>query len=416
MSQAAALVSTQNHVEAPFIIIRIGEYTFGHCEKSYKSKLQTHFKITYPNYMESLNVTKINGAINTYVLNMKYAITQYDDPNMLEKVFSSISKSRTIYLSYGDWNAPSFIYKEEEAIITKLTTRVNLQSSSIDYVINCTSSALSLTAGTFQFPARYAKPSDVMIGLLNNKGYGLQDIFTGMRNLTTTGFANFIDGSDKSVQLEAKNCNVIEYISYLVSCMVYVGDSSPTLKSACYYWSVYDDVSNEYGGTYFKVVKVTANTPSQVSFNTYEVDVGYPTADCVTSFTINNDDSWALLYDYTKDIQLPEYSYSIDDKGDIVQTSSSVLALSKTTFAMNESVRNWWSMMTQFPITATLTMKGLLRPAMLMSYVKVNTYFYGHKHTSSGLYIITKQEDTISSSGYRTQLSLTRVGGDESYA
>ena len=68
--------------------------------------------------------------------------------------------------------------------------------------------------------------------------------------------------------------------------------------------------------------------------------------------------------------------------------------------------------MTQYPITAQLTIKGLLRPSILMSYVKINTYFFGHKHISSGLYIITKQEDSISDQGYRTTLNLTRVGGD----
>ena len=47
-----------------------------------------------------------------------------------------------------------------------------------------------------------------------------------------------------------------------------------------------------------------------------------------------------------------------------------------------------------------------------MSYVKINAMFYGQKHSSSGLYIITKQEDSIDSSGYKTTLSLTRISGD----
>ena len=132
-------------------------------------------------------------------------------------------------------------------------------------------------------------------------------------------------------------------------------------------------------------------------------------------FVVNNDDSWALLYNYSKEVSLPEISYTIDNDGNVVQEDSSFLTTSKKTYTTNEETRNWWSLVTQFPITATLTIKGLLRPAMLMSYVKVNTYFFGHKHTSSGLYIITRQEDTINNTGYRTTLSLTRVGGDELY-
>ena len=56
--------------------------------------------------------------------------------------------------------------------------------------------------------------------------------------------------------------------------------------------------------------------------------------------------------------------------------------------------------------------KGLIRPVMLMTYLRVNAMFYGQKHISSGLYIITKQEDTVDKAGYRTTLSLMRVAGD----
>lgn len=413
MSLASALISTQNHVETPFIIVQIGDYLLGHCAKPDRFKLSTAFNIEYPNYMETLNIVKVNGAINTYVITMVYAITEQDDPNRLEKIFSSVSKSRMIKLSYGDWNAPSFIYKNEEAIITKLTTNVDMKSSSIRYTINCTSNALTLTGSSVPFPRRIDKPSNVIKELLASKEYNLIDIFPGMKNLD---FVNFIAGDDKRVRIDAQPAmNVLDYISYLVSCMVYVKDPERGLKSCCYYWSIYDDVSNKYGGTYFKVVKVAANTQTSLAYNTYEVDIGYPTDSNVLDFVVKNDDSWSLLYDYAQNINMPEYSYSIDSTGKLVQQDSSFVTQSTKTFETTEANRNWWSLMTQFPITASLTIKGLLRPAMLMSYVKVNTYFFGHKHTSSGLYIVTKQEDSISGSGYKTTLSLTRVGGDERY-
>lgn len=52
---------------------------------------------------------------------------------------------------------------------------------------------------------------------------------------------------------------------------------------------------------------------------------------------------------------------------------------------------------------------------MLMSYVKVNSFFYGQRHISSGLYFVTKQVDRVDGQGYRTELSLLRFGGDEDY-
>ena len=54
-----------------------------------------------------------------------------------------------------------------------------------------------------------------------------------------------------------------------------------------------------------------------------------------------------------------------------------------------------------------------MRPATLMSYVRLNVIFPGgHKHISSGLYLVTKQQDVIDFGGYRTTLSLTKIAGD----
>ena len=47
--------------------------------------------------------------------------------------------------------------------------------------------------------------------------------------------------------------------------------------------------------------------------------------------------------------------------------------------------------------------------AILMTAVKLNVYYFGRKHVSSGLYIVTKEEDSISEQGFRTKLSLLRV-------
>jgi hypothetical protein len=48
-----------------------------------------------------------------------------------------------------------------------------------------------------------------------------------------------------------------------------------------------------------------------------------------------------------------------------------------------------------------------------MQYLRLNVIFPGgHKHLASGLYIVTKQVDNINASGYTTQLTLTRISGD----
>ena len=73
---------------------------------------------------------------------------------------------------------------------------------------------------------------------------------------------------------------------------------------------------------------------------------------------------------------------------------------------------NWWKQITEFPTSAKLTLKGLVTPAMLMSYINVNALFYGQRDIASGLYVVTEENDTISGSGYRTELTLLRVAED----
>ena len=84
-------------------------------------------------------------------------------------------------------------------------------------------------------------------------------------------------------------------------------------------------------------------------------------------------------------------------------------------YDIEESDKTWWTKVTEFPIEADITIQGLLRPAILMEYVKVNVWFYGRKHLSSGYYLITGETDEINQNGYHTTLSLIRVAADEEY-
>ena len=48
-----------------------------------------------------------------------------------------------------------------------------------------------------------------------------------------------------------------------------------------------------------------------------------------------------------------------------------------------------------------------------MTSVRLNVYYYGRKHISSGLYVVTKEEDSVSEAGFKTKLSLLRVDNVE---
>ena len=411
MGTKANLVSVPTLVEAPFIIANIGGVTFG----SYSGKaVGSAVKVTYPNFMESLTITKVNGTVNTYSLNFTHQVRAGEDPNLLDKVFSKAVADRQIKLQYGDWNAPSYVYKEEVCVITNIRTNLDMSSSSIKYTLDCVSDALALVAVSHNFPARYAKPSDVLRSMLKSSKYGLKQVFTGMVNSASGEVMNLIASNDKKVKLRAQN-NVtpLAYMNYLVNSMVnYNNPDNNAIQSSGYCLTIHDDWSNNYGGTYFKVTEVTPTAVSKQSIDTYEIDINYPDDNFVTQFSLNNDQSWSLLYDYSQELQQEEYTYSLNDLGQLItEYAPSNMKSSNISFSVQSS--NWWTRMTQFPIQATLTIKGLTRPSILMTYVKVNVWFAGgQKHISSGLYIITKQVDTINAQGYKTTLTLLRVGED----
>lgn len=406
------LTSLPTLVQSPFIIVTIGGVTFGSYTNTGNALLG---RVTYPNYMKSISINKVNGTVNTYNLNFQYQVRFGEDPNLLDKIFSRASKDRKITFQYGDWNAPTYIYKEEQAIITNVTSSLDMNNSMISYTIQATSDAIGLTSNLYNFASRKAKPSDVIKEILSNSKFGLKTIFTGMRKMTEVISKGLIASNDLPVKLIGmSNTTILEYLNYLVDSMISTDNSANSaIQNSKYYLTIHDDLKDSVGGTYFKVTEVSKNTKTIKSTDTYEIDVNFPTDNFVTQFSLTNDQSWAILYDYTQTIKQENYSYRINDEGQMETIYAPSLVKSDLNEEISPSKSSWWTKMTQFPIEATLTLKGLTRPSILMTYVKVNVLFTGGiKHISSGTYIITKQIDDIDSSGYRTTLTLLRVAGD----
>lgn len=412
------LLSNMNRIETPFIIAELGGVSFGVYEvnskniKGTNNTLLTTLGVTYPNFMKSLSVTKINGTANTYTLQMIYQIRQGDDPNLLEKIFSKAKNDRTIYLSYGDLSAPTYIYKREKALITDIKSSVDFAGSKIDYTLSCVSSSLLGSSSSFNFPRRIAKPSDVIKEVLYNNIYGLLEIFTGMKDRQKVLQHLLIASDDKAVTIEAKqNITPVDYLNYLVKCMIPSGQvNNSVLNSAMYRICVVDDMTDIFGGAYFKVVKISQNIRKD-SLDVYEINVGYPDNNYVYNFSIDDNQVFSILYDYAGEAKQPDYIQRIDNKGNLISEYSPSFSNSKDLLKTTSADKTWWTNMVNYPITATLSIKGLIKPAILMSYVYIDARFFGAQHYASGYYIITKQVDDVSMSGYRTTLSLLKVGG-----
>lgn len=411
-------LSNLSMVSCPFITAKIGEYSFGLYARQktsveIKNKYYSAVKTTYPNFMKSLTITKVNGTLNTYELSMVYPITQNDDPNLIDKIFSSVSKSRKIIFTYGDCATPSFLYRNEEAIITNVTSQIDVANSKISYTVSAVSSALASLSGTFNFSKRTAKPSDIIKEILFNKpAYGLQNIFYGMHSKGDVDRLGLIPGDDKSVTIEAQtNITILDYLNYLVACMSSYNDSPyETYKTVRYILSCHDDTSGILNGPYFKIDKVYTTATTKSSINYYTIDIGYPNKDQIISFTIDDNQAYSLLYEYSGKLDRSDYVYRIDDYGEVNQIYSPSISNNKNLLQTTEADRTWLSQLVQFPIHATLKIRGLLRAAILMNYIRINIYFHGKIHNTSGLFMITKQVDEINENGYYTTFSLVRIG------
>lgn len=418
-----SLLSSQARIQAPWVKVTIGDYTFGVFDRATKQKktsegdFYTLYHIQYPNYIQSLSIVKINGQVNQYTLNIKYPIRPQDDPNFFEKVFSSVSTSRKIVFSYGDSMQPAYCYKDEEALITKVTQQFDLENSAISYVVSAVSTAIKGRVGNFTFVNSEPKiPSEEIKKVFLNPMYGLQSIFTGMNR---SNIDKLIDSTDKRVNIQTKtNISPIDYISYLVSCMVPAGSTLDSTSKGIYILTLHDDTvfedqlkdGNELNGPYFKVTR-TDYTSEQT--DAYEVDVGYNTKTIVTNFRIDADENYSIFYDYAGKLYPEEYVRRLNNKGQWEDVYAPTFISGNEYYTPTTKDIVWYTKLTKYPISATLTIQGLLRPATLMQYLRLNVIFPGgHKHIASGLYIVTKQKDDINESGYRTTLSLTKIAGD----
>ena len=345
-----------------------------------------------------MTVTKINGRINKYTINLVYQIRYGEDPNFIDKLLGRTGYTNPLKIRYGDSNSSGLMFKEESAIITDVKSRDNVSGSSINYTIQAISSVVSADKSYFTFNTTTGKPSTIINDLLYNSGEvstQLITAFPSMQNKTFVNSNNLIPTNDVSVTVGGMtDVSPLTYLSHVVSCM-------KSLTNTSSYFLTYNDSAN---GAYFKVSEVCPIMNSNVL---YEIDVGYPGNNFVTNFQLCDNIYWPLVYEYNGSI--PKWDYNIDNNGNIVTTSSNSLYSDNKFLAESIINKNWWKSLTEFPISAKITLKGLTVPVMLMTYIRINTLFYGQKDIASGIYVVTDQEDSISGNGYSTTLTLLRV-------
>lgn len=387
------LNSYTNVVEAPYVELDLAGIKIGTFTRSGN-------KYKFPNFINSLNIVKINGGLNQYKIGLTYQIEAFDDPNFIDNLLSKV-RYDAFNIRYGDSNGSGYVFKEEEIIISDVKSNRDYTSSRINYTITAISSAGKLISSSNTYPSKVDKPSNAIIDLLYNSGEQskqLMQYFPGMRDKNLVLSKGLIPVDDININLApCRDVDIITYLNYLVSVMSSNTSNGSTMRDSVYYLTFHEDYLNEFGGPYFKITKVNTSESlnTNTGANTFDLDIGFPGNNFVMDFNINTDTAWSILYD----------NASNADAGDSIVYGASAA----TRLCLTEQDKNWWTQVTKFPITATVTLKGLTVPVMLMSYINLNVVFYGQKHLASGLYVVTKQEDRLTAAGYRTILSLTRV-------
>lgn len=399
IKRQSLLSISDNTVESPFIELEIGGYKIG----SYKNDLDI-----YPNYVSGLQVFRQNGIINQYTITLVHQIRLGEDPNLLDELFSTVNYDK-IKIKYGDSNSGQY-FQDINAMITNVVMNRNYTAMSITYTIEATSEGELIKTYTTNFPAVTDRPSSVLRNIIYNNSQTspiILEAFPGMKNRTFVESNGLLPSNDCVVDIEAQsNAHIIDYINYLVGCMSNQVYQENVLRESVYYSTFVDNDPTNPDGAYIKVTEVSANVdPRKITDRIYNITVGYP-KDIVYNFSVDTTQAWELLYKNNQ--KAVEYYYTITNNGDLTKQYSPSLV--SNTNVLSEVNKNWWTQMIKFPITAQLTIKGLLTPVMLMDYINVNVVFYGQQHITSGIYAITGQTDSLSGTGYRTTLSLVRVG------
>lgn len=146
-------------------------------------------------------------------------------------------------------------------------------------------------------------------------------------------------GDDRAVDIERQeNVSPLDYLSYLVACMSEEGTSDTQLKKGTVYvLTIVDDTSGKFEGPYFKIVKCSANSDA---LGTYEIDIGYPSENIITDFSVEDNEGFSILYDYQGQLNSANFAQRIDDNGNLVDVYAPVISSGNSHYKTNEADKN----------------------------------------------------------------------------
>ncbi|MCL2556370.1 MAG: hypothetical protein FWE03_05090 [Firmicutes bacterium] len=133
------------------------------------------------------------------------------------------------------------------------------------------------------------------------------------------------------------------------------------------------DELNQMGGAFIRLTRTSVAT----DVTEFEVDIGYPSITDVFGFQISENNMYPILYDYAGSVEQNQTTREINNEGQVVNVFRNPLAIDPQLQRTTTSSSVWWTQMVRFPVRGTLSIRSLIRPAILTSSVRINQLFYG---------------------------------------
>ena len=98
--------------------------------------------------------------------------------------------------------------------------------------------------------------------------------------------------------------------------------------------------------------------------------------------------NYALYYDYQGKLAPDKYVRRLNMDGKWEDVYAPTVTSKNDVYQTRADDISWWTKITKYPINASITIQGLIRPAQLMTYLRLNVIFPGggegiRKHISS---------------------------------
>lgn len=393
---------------APFIEFYVGDL-----------RMSTFDKLDYFMQMDMTYAGTGVGSANQFSISIAYVPKPNQDPNLIDKALDGVTaKHLPCRLRYGYSGIKGYNLISQEYECEVLGYTVSLRDSIIYYNITGVSYAMTLREKRYNFPAIPNLNPISFIKVLFN-GISASSFVSSMIkpvfDLKVSGdfYGDYkIEIADNaSSYAEPMEFNAVQDVTvfqYLDTLLLNIQDTDD--PNAIYWYSLSDVRGKKTITIHRTTVQVTSSQYND--FKTLFVfDWGgnhqnNKTNNLVKAFETEFKGELNIA---TSD-EIIETRYGIDSSGNDVQIEGlEELVVGDYMKQDNTVTTRTWAKSLDWAYNASMELEGIPADIPIGAVIEVNPMFYGQKHHTAGLYMITGAKCNITSGGFSTNLNLFKI-------